>query len=102
MAVSSATSLPAATANASTPSASATAAAANGLSGLGEGDFLKLLVTQLQNQDPLNPVDETTFTQQLTQFSTLDAVTKMNTSLTDMLLLQGQTQGSSLIGKTVT
>jgi len=38
---------------------------------LGKDDFLQLLVTQLQNQDPLNPMDSTEFTAQLAQFSSL-------------------------------
>ena len=43
-----------------------------GSSELGKDEFLKLLVTQLQNQDPLNPQDDTQFISQLAQFSALD------------------------------
>ena len=39
-----------------------------------EGVFLQLLVSQLQNQDPLNPTDSTTFVTQLAQFSELEQV----------------------------
>lgn len=44
---------------------------------LGKDDFLKLLVTQLQNQDPLNPTDNTEFVAQLAQFSTLEGITNI-------------------------
>lgn len=41
-------------------------------------DFMTLLTTQLQNQDPTNPVDPTQFVTQLAQFTTLDQVTQIN------------------------
>jgi flagellar hook assembly protein FlgD len=43
--------------------------------------FLKLLVTQIQNQDPLNPTDSTQFVTQLAQFSELEQMTNVNTNL---------------------
>lgn len=48
---------------------------------LGEADFLKLLTTQLSNQDPTNPVDNTQMLAQLAQFSTLAAGNQTNTML---------------------
>jgi flagellar basal-body rod modification protein FlgD len=48
---------------------------------LGKEDFLKLLVSQLQNQDPLNPSDPTQFTAQLAQFSSLEQLTNINENL---------------------
>ena len=66
--------------------------------------FLKLLVTQMQNQDPLNPMDNAQVTTQLAQISTVSGVDKLNTSVNQMssLLLQSQTlQGAGLVGKDV-
>jgi flagellar basal-body rod modification protein FlgD len=66
-----------------------------------ESQFLQLLVEQLQNQDPLNPVTSTDFATQLTQFSTLDGITQLNQNISSLLLLQDLSQGASLIGKTI-
>ena len=62
---------------------------------LGESDFLKLLTTQMSNQDPMNPVSDTDQIAQLAQFSSLQS---MNSLLTNSQL-QGAT---SVIGKNVT
>ena len=69
--------------------------------GLGRDDFLRLLITQMRNQNPLQPIGDTEFVAQLAQFSTLDNMQKLNSSFADLLLLQGLTQGANLIGKTV-
>lgn len=47
--------------------------------------FLKLLTTQLQNQDPLSPTDSTTFTQQLVQYSQVEQQIKTNDNLTSLI-----------------
>jgi flagellar basal-body rod modification protein FlgD len=52
-------------------------------------DFLTLLITQLQNQDPLNPLDSANFSAQLAQFSALEQLTQINGKLT------GQTDGGT-------
>lgn len=52
---------------------------------LDQSDFLKLLTTQLQNQDPLNPVENEAFVAQMAQFSSLSGITEMNTKLGSIL-----------------
>ncbi len=54
-----------------------TQAATGSLQSLGKDDFLKLLVTKLQNQDPLKPMDDEDFIAQLAQFSTLEQMNKI-------------------------
>jgi len=71
---------------------------------LGRDAFLKLLVTQLQHQDPLNPTDSTEFTAQLAQFSSLEHLGNINDSLGDLQSSQtasNNSQAVNFIGKTV-
>jgi flagellar basal-body rod modification protein FlgD len=71
---------------------------------LGKDDFLQLLVTQLQNQDPLNPMDSTDFTAQLAQFSSLEQLTNVNTHMDEMISAQSEManhQAVSYIGKNI-
>lgn len=51
---------------------------------LGKNDFLNMILTQLQNQDPLNPLDNAEFASQLAQFSTLEQLTNMNEQLNSL------------------
>lgn len=51
---------------------------------LDQGDFLKLLTTQLQQQDPLSPVDNKDMLAQMAQFSALAGSTKTNATLADI------------------
>lgn len=50
-----------------------------GKSSLGKDDFMKLMISQLKNQDPLNPMDGTEFSAQLAQFSSLEQLSNLNT-----------------------
>lgn len=71
---------------------------------LGKMEFLEMLIAQLQNQDPLNPADSTEFTAQLAQFSSLEQMANMNTTLERMETALGgntNTQAVSYIGKAV-
>ena len=79
----------------------ATATKATGTSGVNQNDFMKLLVAQMRYQNPLEPQSGADFTAQLAQFSSLDGINKLNQNISDMLLLQGLGQGTSLIGKSV-
>lgn len=74
------------TAIASTTSAATTAATSTSSSttALGTTDFLKLLMTQLTNQNPLDPQDPTEFTSQLATYSGLEQQINMNQTLTTM------------------
>ena len=72
---------------------------------LGKDDFLYLLVTQLQHQDPLNPAEGTEFTAQLAQFSSLEQLNNINDNLKNMMLFQTSatnSQAVSYIGKEIT
>lgn len=60
--------------------------------------FLNLLVTQLQNQDPLEPMDATQFTNQLVQFASVEQQIYQNANLEKLLGAYEQTQVSSLTG----
>ena len=72
---------------------------------MGKDSFLLLLMTQLQNQDPMNPVENTEMTAQLAQFSQLEQLTNMSKAINNMsgyIQAQNQFQTLSLIGKEVT
>lgn len=75
---------------------------------LGKDDFLKLLITKLTHQDPLNPMDDEAFIAQLAQFSSLEQLQNVNNSLENSLewdFLQMQTinntMATNLIGREV-
>ncbi|WP_316369617.1 flagellar hook assembly protein FlgD [Candidatus Thiodiazotropha sp. CDECU1] len=69
--------------------------------GLGQEDFLKILLTQLTYQDPLKPLDNQEFIAQFAQFASLDQTRQSNENLDTMLLMQMADQGIGLLGKTV-
>ena len=64
-------------------------------------DYLQLLTTQLQNQDPVDPVDQQGMINDLTQFSQLEGLEQLNASFADMLKMQEMSQGTNLVGKEV-
>lgn len=69
---------------------------------LGQDQFLQLLVTQLRSQDPLDPIKDQEFIAQLAQLSTVDQIEQLNASFGDLLTLTQLTQGTNLIGRSVT
>ncbi len=68
---------------------------------LGETAFLQLLTTQLQNQDPLNPMDDTQSVAELAQFSAVQAATSLNQSFSSFESNFSVMQSAGLLGKTV-
>ncbi len=64
-------------------------------------DYMKLLVTQLQNQNPLEPMDNTEMASQLTQFSQLERLESMSSSFEEVLETTQRNYATSLIGKEV-
>ena len=73
-----------------------------GLSTLSSADFMKLMITQLSNQDPLNPTDSNQMLGQISQISTLQSNTQMQQSLSTLTLQQSIGAGGNLVGKTIT
>jgi flagellar basal-body rod modification protein FlgD len=68
---------------------------------LGQDDFLKLLVTQMTSQDPLNPQKDTDFIAQMAQFSSLEQTKTMESDLAAMKSQQDFTQAATLLGRKV-
>lgn len=88
----------------STDGAASALAAKTTSSADGEQRFLKLLVTQLNNQDPLNPLDNAELTSQLAQMSTVSGIEKLNSAFQSLLAQSGSSQvlqSASLIGHSV-
>lgn len=102
------------TSTAATPSAGAATTGGSAASGVSAGastqlagkfqDFLHLLMTQLQHQDPTSPMDTNQFTTQLVQFASVEQQIDANSSLTSLIQLTQageMMQGSSIVGKRV-
>lgn len=69
--------------------------------GGGNNPFLQLVVTELQNQNPLEPTSNTEFLGQLAQFSTLEQLEALNTNLTQQAAYNQFGQAANLVGKEV-
>jgi flagellar basal-body rod modification protein FlgD len=84
--------------------AAAAAKPAEASNGLGKDAFLKILVTQMKNQNPLEPLKDTEFIGQMAQFSSLEQLTNLNTAMTQFIGVQSNstlTDHADLIGNTV-
>lgn len=85
-------------------STTSTSSSSSSTSSLGQDAFLQLLVTQLQYQDPLSPMDDKEFVAELAQFSSLEQLTEINTGI-ENLSSQNETQqlmgAVNFIGKTI-
>jgi flagellar basal-body rod modification protein FlgD len=93
------------TMNGTNSATSATSSTASSTTGAGlQSTFLQLLVTQLQNQDPTNPMDSSQMTSQLAEINTVTGISQLNTSLASLStqINAGQTSSSAiLLGQSV-
>ncbi len=88
----------------STSGSSASSTTSKSSSGLGMDAFLQLLVTQLQYQDPLSPMDDKEFVAELAQFSSLEQLTEINSGVEGLSKLTQEQQmigAVNFIGKTI-
>ena len=70
--------------------------------GLGQADFLQLLSTQFQNQDPMKPMDDTAFIAQMAQFTSLQQTQTLTQQMSVMRAMQDLSTANSYIGRSVT
>jgi flagellar basal-body rod modification protein FlgD len=87
----------------SAPTSSSTAGSAAGVKAT-KDDFLKLLVTQMKYQDPMNPMDSAQMTSQIAQLNTVEGINQLNATVTSLqasLMASQSMQSASLIGKTI-
>lgn len=94
------TTLPGITNSNSTATSAASAAATS--SSADYDTFLKLLVTQLKNQDPTKPMDSTEYLSQLATFSGVEQSIQTNNKLDQLLTSSAIEQANQLIGRTIT
>lgn len=94
-------SIPSAGSAANVASTQASAKKGNGISDLDLDGFLKLLISELQNQDPLNPMDNAQMVQQLSTIREIGATNQLTDTLGNLSITQQLSTASSLIGRTV-
>ncbi len=68
---------------------------------LDKDDFLKILITQLQHQDPTNPMQDKEFIAQMAQFSSLEQMTNMATNFGKLSSVLNSSEAQSLLGRNV-
>ncbi len=88
--------------NTALATASGTTAATGAAKTLGVDDFMKLLATQFQQQDPLKPMDDTAFIAQTAQFTSLQQTSTLVQQLTQLSASQNLTAANSYLGRQVT
>ena len=69
---------------------------------LNQQDFLKVMVEQMRNQNPLDPQDNNQFFSQMVQFESLDSMSAMSDAISKLVEVSGLANGSALIGRSVT
>jgi flagellar basal-body rod modification protein FlgD len=94
------TPIPTSTSAIGSPAATATATAKASSTGLGKDDFLKILMAQMQNMDPMSSSnqDPSQMTQQMTQYSILEQITNLNAASTQQQMAASHSQAIGLIG----
>jgi flagellar basal-body rod modification protein FlgD len=80
---------------------SSTTSTPSGSLNISQQDFLSILLTQLQYQDPLQPMDDQAFLGQLAQFSALEVATQESAQLDNLITFNSMNQAIALLGKTV-
>jgi flagellar basal-body rod modification protein FlgD len=89
--------------SAARPSALSTTAAAGGAKANMDYDaFLKLLIAQMQNQDPTSPMDSTEYVAQFASFSQVEQSLQINAKLDSLLTSAALSQADAVIGRTIT
>jgi flagellar basal-body rod modification protein FlgD len=87
--------------NSTLPAATAAQDRNEALRDLDMDQFLQLMITELQNQDPLNPLENAEILQQISQIREIGATGRLTETLEAVLLGQNLTSATSMIGKTV-
>src|SRR5258708_29562786 len=85
-----------------TSPSTSTSTTGTGKSTLSEQDFLQLISTQLKNQDPLKPLDDSAYMAQMAQISTLHATTHLASDMSSVKAIQTNTTAASYLGRQVT
>ncbi len=86
----------------STSPSNTSSGSSNGLADVDLDQFLSLLITELQNQDPLNPMDNSQMLEQISQIRQIGSTTKLTDTLAGLANGQDLSMASGMIGKTVT
>lgn len=86
---------------ASSTTGTSSASSASALTQISPNDFLQMLITQLQQQDPLNPTSSDQILQQISEIDNIEATTNLTSSLTSVATDQSFQTASGLIGKQV-
>lgn len=105
-AISGLTNTPSSTAAASGASGSSTAGStasqtSGGLAGITPDDFMQMLITELKNQDPMNPTSSDQIMQQISEIRNIQATSDLTTTLNSVALGQSLATASNLIGRQV-
>lgn len=83
-------------------SSTASSATPSGFSSLTSNDFMQMLIAELKNQDPTQPMDNSQLLQQLTQMQSMQSSVELNTTLTNLSNNQQVAAGAAFLGKQVT